>query len=406
MPSSTNRFYLKSDLRSKDPESALLRAELVFRDLVNQLNKAKVAIVVLPGEALPSGMLYGQPVIDIRSGYPVLQFWDGANLINAGESVANFPDLNDVPNSYTGNGGKVVSVKAGEDGLEFTTASSVDEFTDLNDTPSSLSGQSLKLVRVNSGETALEFWTLALAFLGLSDTPSSFSGAGNYLVRVNAGETALEFVAPSAGGVSSFTDLDDVPTSYTGHSLKVVRVNSGETALEFATVGGAESFTDLDDVPSSFSGEGGKLLAVNSGETALEFVDAPSRLVVIAKKSSTSSLSAGGNAVTFGNVIRDTLSETSTSGGYTRWTPSIAGDVLIQANLFHDGGWTTSYISACVIRKNGSTLQAKSNYIGPGVSCSLIDSANGSTDYYEILFYVNGSGRTAQTPCMLMCSYL
>lgn len=44
----------------------------------------------------------------------------------SGTVGANFTDLEDCPDSYTGHGGKVVSVKSKEDGLEFTVGSSGD----------------------------------------------------------------------------------------------------------------------------------------------------------------------------------------------------------------------------------------------------------------------------------------
>ena len=47
-----------------------------------------------------------------------LQYWGGS-----GGGAADFTDLGDVPPSYTGQGGKAVFVKAGEDGLEFVDSS-------------------------------------------------------------------------------------------------------------------------------------------------------------------------------------------------------------------------------------------------------------------------------------------
>jgi hypothetical protein len=42
--------------------------------------------------------------------------------VGSGTPVAAFTDLSDVPSAYTGHGGKVVKVTAGEDGLEFVAA--------------------------------------------------------------------------------------------------------------------------------------------------------------------------------------------------------------------------------------------------------------------------------------------
>ena len=84
-------------------------------------------------------------------------------------------------------------------------------FLDLSDTPNSYSGQGSKIVRVNAGATALEF--VDPTFLALTDTPSSFSGAGSKLVKVNSGATALEFVAvPALPYLLSF-DAPGAPTA-------------------------------------------------------------------------------------------------------------------------------------------------------------------------------------------------
>ena len=80
---------------------------------------------------------------------------------------ANFKNLEDTPNSYAGQGGRVVTVKNTEDGLEFTTGGTggVESFKNLNDTPISYSGQSGKVVTVNSTEDGLEFTTGGTASL-------------------------------------------------------------------------------------------------------------------------------------------------------------------------------------------------------------------------------------------------
>lgn len=76
--------------------------------------------------------------------------------------ATDFLDLSDTPSAYIGQSGKVVSVKATEDGLEFTAGGggNVSSFTDLDDVPSAYTGQAGKIPAVNSGETALEFIVL------------------------------------------------------------------------------------------------------------------------------------------------------------------------------------------------------------------------------------------------------
>jgi len=62
-------------------------------------------------------------------------FEDDPDPINqpgsGGDGVNNFIELNDTPASYTGEAGKVVAVKSGEDGLEFTTISLANTHNDL-----------------------------------------------------------------------------------------------------------------------------------------------------------------------------------------------------------------------------------------------------------------------------------
>ena len=48
--------------------------------------------------------------------------------VGSGTLVAAFTDLSDVPSAYTGHGGKVVKVSAGEDGLEFVAESQAYDF--------------------------------------------------------------------------------------------------------------------------------------------------------------------------------------------------------------------------------------------------------------------------------------
>ena len=86
----------------------------------------------------------------------------GVSVEAAGENGAtvtiapDFVDLGDVPADYEGQAGKLVRVKAGEDGLEFGDA--VDAaFTDLTDTPGTYVGQKKKLVAVKTAEDGVEF---------------------------------------------------------------------------------------------------------------------------------------------------------------------------------------------------------------------------------------------------------
>jgi len=108
-------------------------------------------------------------------------------------ATASFLDLTDSPSSYSGEGGKIVIVKATEDGLEFGTSASglVSSVNTLNQditisgigaTVVSISGQYI-LIQGGGG-----------SFTDLDDAPSDYAGYGNHILAVNAGESALEFV--------------------------------------------------------------------------------------------------------------------------------------------------------------------------------------------------------------------
>ena len=112
-----------------------------------------------------------------------------------GEVQMYFKELLDVPNSYSGQAGKVARVKLAEDGLEFATSGSgggVDYFTDLLDTPSIYTDDGGKFVTVKSTEDGLEF----------TDPPGrvfSFFVPG----ELSVGDIPVEIPAPEAGVIST-----------------------------------------------------------------------------------------------------------------------------------------------------------------------------------------------------------
>lgn len=107
-------------------------------------------------------------------------------------------------------------------------------FIELNDVPSTYSGQGGKLVKVNSGETGLEFGDApASTFTGLSDTPSSYSGAAGKIVRVNSTPDGLVFddvpVVVILGMYATLTDLQTAhPTGTAGDAYAVGTSTSNE----------------------------------------------------------------------------------------------------------------------------------------------------------------------------------
>lgn len=111
----------------------------------------------------------------------------------------------------------------------------LNNFIELEDVPDSYTGQNHKLLRVNDTETEIEFIdptgeVPATTFVDLTDTPNSYAGQANKRIIVNGTENNLEFQN------NTFTDLTDTANTYIGQSNKVVSVNITEDALEFSDV--------------------------------------------------------------------------------------------------------------------------------------------------------------------------
>ena len=103
-----------------------------------------------------SPMFMDLSLVDADS-YALLAY-SGSKWCIIGAGGGSFTNLNDVPNSYAGSGGKLVVVKATADGLEFVNAG-VSPFTNLSDVPASYAGSGGKLVAVKAGVNGLEFVT-------------------------------------------------------------------------------------------------------------------------------------------------------------------------------------------------------------------------------------------------------
>lgn len=145
----------------------------------------------------------------------------------SGLQYSNFIGLNDTPNTYVGNQGKVPQVNSSQDGLDFVSSDLAPAFITLPDTPAAY-GSPGYFLKVNATANGVEFTTAS--FSQLTDTPASFGGQAGKKVKVNIGETALEYVS------DSFLSQSDTPSSYAGQALKVARVNAAETALELVDV--------------------------------------------------------------------------------------------------------------------------------------------------------------------------
>ena len=124
--------------------------------------------------------------------YAIEGFSEPSNMI-AITSSSNalqqaFKDLVDAPTTYTGNAGKVVTVKLTQDGVDFTDF----KFKSLRDTPSVYVAD--KFLKINSDGTAVVLTDPpASSFLALTDSPDSYTGVAGKSLIVNAGSTGLEF---------------------------------------------------------------------------------------------------------------------------------------------------------------------------------------------------------------------
>ncbi|UTC29889.1 putative tail protein [Bajunvirus bajun] len=165
----------------------------------------------------------------------VLTFLDG-KWISApvGAATIKFTDLNDAPDSFTGQGGKAVVVKESEDGVEFVEVGG-------------------KITVQNEGtEIAAEAAVVDFVGTGVNAT---FAG-GKVTVTVNP--TAL-------------TAAPDVPDALTGQAGKALIVKDTEDGFEFGDTAG--TFLALTDTPAAYTGQAGKAAVVNDAETGLEFGD-------------------------------------------------------------------------------------------------------------------------------------
>lgn len=129
-------------------------------------------------------------------------------------------------------GGSLTVVQIVESGLEIEKLL----FTQLSDTPSDYKGQGGKTVTVKEDESGLEFSKTYNSFISLTDTPNKYDGAANQLVAVNQNGNGLRFINYVVGDldIEYFTQLGDVPQNYTGKGNYIVTVKKEEDGLAFS----------------------------------------------------------------------------------------------------------------------------------------------------------------------------
>lgn len=207
----------------------------------------------------------------------------------AAMSSASFLGLTDTPGEYAGQANKRASVKASEDGLEFTPEPS-HVFPDLTDTPASYVGEAGKRASVKATEDGLEFTPEpSHAFPDLTDTPASYIGEAGKITKVKATEDGLEFMthdktvhdalgidaasvdgfdghAPTKAAHDSLGIDADTVDGFHGHdgtkaAHDALNIDAdtvdGSHASAFAAAGHTHALGDLSNVSATGEGSGG-----------------------------------------------------------------------------------------------------------------------------------------------------
>lgn len=186
----------------------------VVRSVNGRIPSGYVLARLDPGTG-PAQMTSAQDLAKYLLGKGFLQETIDQTIVKKAKGAKVFIKLLDVPHSYSGAAGKIVTVNVSEDGLEFLDPSGIPiAFIDLTDVPASYAGAAGQAVLVNGTEDGLEFGALASAFIDLTDVPASYSGAAGDYVVVKATEDGLEFssASPSSGIYMPVTLGDDPPT--------------------------------------------------------------------------------------------------------------------------------------------------------------------------------------------------
>lgn len=304
--------------------------------------------------------------------------------------IKTFLGLTDTPNSYSGQGTKVVSVKSDESGLEFTAGASggtpggsntqiqfndsssfggdagftYDKTTDIGTIGGlNISGQTASKIAIFDGsknvisaDTATYPSLTELSYVkGVTSalqTQINAKGVGT-VTSVGTGTGLTGGTITGTGTISLSTPLQPIAT-LAGNSLKVLRVNSGETAVEYATAGSG-----------TVTNTGGNLTA---DAVVLGAGTVDTKVVAGITTDGTSQLNLGVNTTTlgkikmFGNTSGDvTLNPAAVAGTATVLTLPATTDTLIGkattdtlTNKTYDTAGTGN-----VFKINGTTITDK-----------------------------------------------
>lgn len=260
-------------------------------------------------ESLSQLGFFGNGIVSQPDGVSAIDALETLGLaVNLLPELESFLDLTDTPATYLGQGGLVVAVTAGEDGLEFSAVAGVDQFINLIDTPAAYVGWAGAVPIVTAGEDGLEFAPLTGGGASEKDYRWTTSIAGD----PGLGNVGVNNADPTLATVVHISEEDDSGNSVAvwkylrdGDHFWVVDTNSPDIheylvtgpAVDFgtyeeipvthlSTVGGfnnnekctcaalffgANTFIELLDTPPDYVGQAGLYSRVTSGETGLEF---------------------------------------------------------------------------------------------------------------------------------------
>lgn len=170
---------------------------------------------------------------------------DALLALIGGASIASFLDIGDVPNSYAGMSGWLLSVTPSEDGIGFIDPST---FLSAVSTDNTLTGDGTPgnpLKAVASGST----------FISLADTPASYPGVGKIL-QVNATNDGLEFVTSGAaaniyvasGLLSGNRLMNGNGYSFTINNASSITLQSAGSGIRIEDTVGSAYMTLMSDI--------------------------------------------------------------------------------------------------------------------------------------------------------------
>jgi hypothetical protein len=348
------------------------------------------------------------------------------------EGADSFLELNDTPDKYTGQHGKVVKVSEDETELIFddighpinalgdwtfksiNPTDTVDAGTFLLDATEPDKVTNMKISHDDkagtSHESQFDRWQVG----GKVELVSATNVVNQFRIdraTPDAGKVVWEFdlsiITPGgdmivgddytvkgATSAESFTKLSDTPDSYTGHGDKQLFVKTDELGVEFRDVKSTATFKDLPDTPADYVGQEGRVLRVNDAGDAIEYSGLELRgtggvvdKAVIPGYTAAEINTAGDQSLITKKYLTDAIAPPVGSKDAHIYGPEGKNEMVVGFDK--DGGlkevkkWsaTDTYASGDVVHHNGSIWWASVPAVGdqPGVST-------------EWTLYIGGSG--------------